>query len=256
MKFSIVTPSLNCGQYLKKTIDSVLDQEGKFDLEYLIMDGESTDNTHELVKKYDGQLDFISEKDEFPSDAITKGFERLDGDIFAWINADDYYEKDTFRKVQEVFESNPNVDWIYGYYNMVNKNGKKIRPLHAVYKKVLMNNYSFSLLLRENIFAQPSVFFRKNIIKQVLPLDYRSQNRTAFDYELWLKMAQISKPLLVKQVFSNFLYRSDSISVSQTKKLFQGQLAYAKLHGKGHPISLFIHQLNYFRNLLIYNLNL
>jgi glycosyltransferase involved in cell wall biosynthesis len=91
MKFTIVTPSYNQGRFIERTVRSVLEQEGDFQLEYLVIDGGSTDETVSVLERYRDRLSYISEPDEGQSEAINKGFARATGDVVAWLNSDDVY---------------------------------------------------------------------------------------------------------------------------------------------------------------------
>ena len=103
-KISIITPSFNQGQFLEQTIDSVLSQNYP-NLDYIIIDGASTDNSVEIIKKYEKHLHFwTSEKDKGQSNAINKGLKYASGDIINWLNSDDYYEQDSLKKVAHYFE--------------------------------------------------------------------------------------------------------------------------------------------------------
>jgi len=93
MKISVITPSLNQGAFIERTILSVLSQKGGFELDYIIVDGGSTDNTLDIVRKYQESLTWISEKDQGQSDAINKGFNLATGELLAWLNSDDTYER-------------------------------------------------------------------------------------------------------------------------------------------------------------------
>jgi glycosyltransferase involved in cell wall biosynthesis len=105
IKFSIVTPSYNQGQYLEKAILSVIEQDYP-NLEYIIIDGGSTDNSLEIIKKYEKHLAYwVSEKDRGQSHAINKGFERASGDLFGWLNSDDYFAPDALKTVAEVYHT-------------------------------------------------------------------------------------------------------------------------------------------------------
>lgn len=113
-RISIVTPSYNQAEFLERTIFSVLNQNYP-KLEYIIIDGGSTDGSVEIIKKYDKYLTFwVSEKDNGQADAIRKGFARATGEILAWINSDDTYLPGTFLKVAKAFIKNPKVDLIFG----------------------------------------------------------------------------------------------------------------------------------------------
>ena len=122
-RISIVTVSLNQGNYIEDAIQSVLKQNYK-NFEHIIIDGISTDNTIEILKKYK-HLKWISEKDEGQSDALNKGFKRCTGDIIGWLNSDDYYLEDTFNVVKNKL-LNPSMDAVYGNCIFVNKENEDL----------------------------------------------------------------------------------------------------------------------------------
>ena len=116
-RISIVTPSFNQGKYIEQTIQSVLSQNYP-NLEYIIIDGGSTDGTVEIIKKYEQQLTYwISEPDKGQTDAINKGFAKCTGEIFNWINSDDYYSPNSLHIVAEVFSENPTAKVVCGLEN-------------------------------------------------------------------------------------------------------------------------------------------
>ena len=91
MRISVVTPSYNQAAFVERAIGSVLSQTGDFELEYIVMDGGSTDGTVEILRHYDDRLTWLSEKDKGQSDAINKAFKLTTGEIIGWLNSDDYY---------------------------------------------------------------------------------------------------------------------------------------------------------------------
>ena len=126
MLISIVTPSYHQARYIEETIQSVLSQDYPH-IEYLIVDGGSTDETAGIIKKYEGQLAWwISEKDEGQTDAINKGFAHANGDILAWINSDDTYEPGAVTAAAQYLRDHPDVGMVYGDCNFINESGQVI----------------------------------------------------------------------------------------------------------------------------------
>jgi len=132
-KISIITPSFNQGKFIKKTIDSVLSQNYP-DLEYVVIDGGSTDNTVKILKSYGNKIKWISEKDKGQADAINKGLKIINGEIIAFINSDDYYLPDTFKKIVDFFKQNITCNVVTGDYLIINENGKPIQSFVGFYK--------------------------------------------------------------------------------------------------------------------------
>ena len=125
MKVTIITPSYNQGKYLERTILSVLEQKIG-NLEYLVMDGGSTDNSVEILKKYEEFLTWKSERDKGQTDAVNKGLRLASGDIIGWLNSDDIYYEDAVKKVLKVFEENPEINVVYGNANHIREDDSVI----------------------------------------------------------------------------------------------------------------------------------
>ena len=161
-KISIVTPTFNQGQYIEQTIQSVLDQKYP-NLEYIIIDGGSSDNTVQLIKKYEKYLSFwISEKDRGQSHAINKGLEKSTGDIFNWINSDDYYEGNVFEKAANAFSKEAihmfaGKSHVFGGDKEWVSNGTKLPDEES------------NLIVHPSI-DQPATFFSMEAVRQLGPL--------------------------------------------------------------------------------------
>lgn len=195
---SIITPSLNQGRYIEETIQSVLNQTYD-NVEYLIMDGGSTDSTHEIVRKYenDRRLKFYSQKDEGQYDAVNQGFTLASGDIFGWINADDVYADDTLARVLAVFQNCPDVEIVYGRLFSFRTERKTLR-------KLFCRNFSYKWL-RRYCYTNPSAtFIRKSIIqKDRLLIDISVP--TYGDWDWFLRMAEHGKKFhYLPEILANF----------------------------------------------------
>ena len=143
MSLSIITPSFNQGEYIEQTIDSVLSQKYP-NLEYIIIDGGSTDQSVEIIKKYKKHLAYwVSEPDQGQSDAINKGLRMATGEIINWINSDDYYEKDALQTVADAFQDD-RVNVVCGTGKIVSADGKLVRDsgvqmyMSKIWKKPLV----------------------------------------------------------------------------------------------------------------------
>src|SRR5215211_6231675 len=160
-KISVVTPSFNQGRYIEATIKSVVEQ-GYPNLEYLIMDGGSTDGTVEIIEKYSDQLTYwVSEPDEGQTDALIKGFNLASGDILCWLCSDDLFEARTLQEVAEIFVKHPDWEVVYGDSFWIDADGRPIR-----FKREIPY-YRFIWMYDHNYLPQPSTFWRRGIYEKV-----------------------------------------------------------------------------------------
>jgi glycosyltransferase involved in cell wall biosynthesis len=196
MLVSIITPSFNQARYLEDTIRSVLDQDHPH-LEYIIVDGGSTDGSQEIIQKYAHRLAWwVSEKDQGQTDAINKGFARAQGDVLAWLNSDDTYAPGAVSSALALLQANPKISLVYGDTNFIDENGKILGAFPAAqtdYKR-LRRGYVH--------IPQQAAFFRADIWKQVGPLD--PSFFFAMDYDLWVRIASVSQLLYTRQLWANF----------------------------------------------------
>lgn len=182
-RISIVTPSYNQGKYLEKTILSVLEQ-GYPNLEYIIIDGGSSDESVEIIRKYQDRLAYwVSEPDRGQSHAINKGFERATGEIFGWLNSDDYYHRGALREVAEQFIANPDAGAVVGAGDMLVEKTGAITLVEPF--PVTVNSLYGAV---DRFFAQPSCFFSRQAWIDCGPLD--ESLHLAMDLDLWLKIAR------------------------------------------------------------------
>jgi len=180
-KISIITPSFNQDQFIEDTICSVLNQDYS-DIEYIIIDGGSSDNTNEIIKKYENELHYcVSEPDNGQSHAINKGFAKATGEIIAWINSDDIYFPGTFKKVNDLFNDNPGIDILYSNGVWINAKGDIIH-----HKKNLPFHYNTWFYGMADPF-QPEVFYRNDVLNKVGYID--ESFMMMMDREWWIRMA-------------------------------------------------------------------
>lgn len=203
---SIITPSYNQAKYLEQTILSVLNQDHPR-IEYIVMDGASTDGSVDIIKKYAGRLvHWESEKDKGQADAINKGFARATGEIIAWLNSDDYYLPGTIRTVVKVFEENPDAVLVYGNMLAVDENGKTFNTLN--YKQLTLED-----LLCFQIIGQPAVFMRRSALQKTDGLD--STFHFLLDHLLWIQIAKHGRILHIDQTWSAARYHAEAKNVAK-----------------------------------------
>lgn len=219
---SIVTPSYNMAAFLPSTIESVLSQDYPR-IEYIIMDGGSTDGTAELLKKYEGRLHYITSPDKGPADAIDRGFARAHGDILAWLNSDDTYEPGAVRNAAEFMMAHPEIDVAYGEGYWIDEAGAKI----GLYPTKPFDPDA----LQEGCFiCQPAAFIRTSAYRQC-NLDPRLT--LSFDYDLWIRMAtprHSYKFAFIPKHLANSRMHSHCKTLMHREAVFQDSMALLRRH--------------------------
>ena len=210
-KITIITPSYNQGQFIEQTIDSVLSQNYA-SLEYIIVDGGSTDNTVEIIKKHEKHLAYwVSEPDKGQSDAINKGLKRATGDIVNWLNSDDYYEPDTLHKVSDAF-ADDNTNVLCGKSRLF-KGDATVKHSRGtdIYDDNLAKTIGWARI------DQPETFFRKSVIDQIgsvnPALHYVMDKEWWVRYLLAFGLSGIRK---IDEVLVNFRLHESSKTISQS----------------------------------------
>ena len=206
-KITIVTPSLNQGQFIEKTIQSILSQDYP-NLEYIVMDGGSSDDTLTILKAYSDQLKWISEKDNGQTDAINKGLRMADGDIVGYLNADDLLLPGTLSRVAQTFVDVPDAMWVTGQCRIIDEENKDIRRLITVYKNAWLRFRSRSSLLITDYISQPSTFWRTSILSELGYLEEKLHY--AMDYEYWLRLYSNYPPIFIPEYLAAFRIHTQS----------------------------------------------
>jgi glycosyltransferase involved in cell wall biosynthesis len=193
---SVITPSFNHARYIEATIQSVLLQDYPH-IEYIIVDGGSTDETVDILKRYESKLAWwVSEKDQGQTDAINKGFAHATGDILAWLNSDDTYEPGAISAAVKYLQEHPHIGMVYGDCNFINENGNEIGKFNAA--------QTSHRLIRQGYvhIPQQTMFFRADLWKQVGPLD--PSFYFAMDYDLWTRISARAEIKYMPQTWANF----------------------------------------------------
>ena len=202
-KITVVTPNRNGGATLRQTLDSVLQQD-YLNLEYILVDGGSTDDSHAILKEYRDRLTHILVgTDRTMYDGIAKGFDKAAGKVLAWLNSDDMYEPGILRRVGEVFARHPTWDVIY-FDGTVWKQGWRVpnRPQRYI---------GLPELLAGHMLYQESVFFRRRAYEAVGGLA-REGFHLAGDYDLWLRLAARFRFHFIAEHAGCFRLRSGQLS--------------------------------------------
>ena len=228
LTFSIITPSYNQGQFIENTIKSVLSQEGDFFLDYIIMDGGSTDNSIEFIKKYDQLLKegqwpvkckginyrWVSEKDNGQVDAINRGFAMSNGDVLDWINSDDRLTPNTLASVVEVVTKNPKAGAWVGGCNLITHDGKVLKTV----KPYGLTKDLLAAWGDRGHFIQPSCFFSRTSWEKYGPLDETFS--CAFDVDLYLKMISEFEFIGVNTLWTEATAHEDAKTQAQIPLLY------------------------------------
>lgn len=207
MRISIVTPSFNQGVFIERTIESVLSQRGDFELEYLVVDGGSADGTLAILRRHEGRLRFVSERDRGQSDAINKGFRLATGDVLAWLNSDDTYAPGALDAVAAALRDG-GARWCFGECRIVDEADREVRSAIARYKSWSSRRYSRAGLVGRNFIPQPATFFRRDLLAEAGPLD--ESLHFAMDYDLWLRFARLADPVFVPRTLATFRWHGRS----------------------------------------------
>lgn len=186
---SIITPSYNQARYLESTLRSVLQQDYQ-PVEYLVVDGASTDGSVDLIRRYAAQLAWwVSEPDQGQAEAINKGLQRAQGEIVAWLNSDDFYLPGAIQRAVAAFEAQPAAGMIFGDALSVDEWGRPINRL-------AFGEWGLVELLRFRIICQPAVFMRRAVLEQAGLLD--PHFHMMLDHHLWLRMAREAPVIQLK----------------------------------------------------------
>lgn len=226
MLVSIVTPSFNQARYLEATLESVLSQDYP-EIEYLVMDGGSTDGSRDILERYAPRLaGWVSEPDRGQTDAINKGFARARGEVFAWLNSDDTYQPGAVRAAVEQLRAHPEAAMVYGDANYIDEKGRVIGRFPAAQTDYRRLRQGYVHI------PQQSSFWRAEYWRKVAPLDPTFY--FAMDYDLWVRLAQMAPLVYVPgQPWANFRLHRDAKTISADDRCWPEMLRVHQRLGGG-----------------------
>jgi glycosyltransferase involved in cell wall biosynthesis len=225
-KFTVITPCYNAEKYISEAVESVIYQEGNFEIEYIIVDGGSQDNTISILENYSQELQrqklpvkcrkvsfsVISEQDSGMYDALVKGLRRASGDVISYLNSDDFYQNKCFHTIQSILVKYPKIKWFTGIATIYNKDGVILKtdvPFfydNQFIEKGIYDNRKLPFLQQE------STFFRKELIS-TLDLERLKSFKYAGDYFMWFSFAKKYPLHVIAAVLSGFRRHQSNISL-------------------------------------------
>ena len=210
---SIITPSFNQGGFIEETILSIQNQSYKH-IEHIIIDGESTDQTLAVLKKYSSSIVWISKPDTGQTNAINKGLKKSHGDIIAYLNSDDLYLPDTIKTVVDYFAEHPGVDMVYGDVIHIDDQSRIIEQVET-------GTISLAKFLTCQVYLpQPTVFFRKDIMEKIGFFDERLH--LAMDMDYWIRIFLAGKAAYIPRVLAKArFYSKTKSSVGYLKNFYE-----------------------------------
>jgi glycosyltransferase involved in cell wall biosynthesis len=223
---------LNAERYLAEAMRSVLTQDFE-DFEYILVDGGSSDRTQDIIRDFadkDGRVKWLIDPKPGIAHAMNRGIKMAGGDIIAFLHADDRYPgMTTLAKASALFQNRPDTLWVTGGLREIDGQGQKLRDLSA-------RRFSRSRLLRNNIIYHPATFIRRTAMIEVGGFD--ESLRYAMDYDLWLRLAEMSAPCICDELLAEFRVHAGSLSSDERDLALQEEyLVRRRYLGRG-PVRL------------------
>jgi glycosyltransferase involved in cell wall biosynthesis len=213
---SIVTPSYNSGRFLERTIESVLAQDYPH-IEYIVMDGGSTDHTVSILERYRGRLVYFSAEDKGPADAVNQGFQRSTGAILAWLNADDEYTPGAVTTAVRHLTEHPQAGVVYGQAVWIDESGAEIGPYPTT------SPYREGMFEQECGICQPAAFLRRSAFFD--SGGFKLDQNSCWDYDLWIRIARKHRFLAVPETLARSRMHRGSITLGGRRKVFEQNIA-------------------------------
>lgn len=235
-KISIITPSFNQGEFIEETIRSVLLQ-GYPNLEYIIIDGGSTDNSVEIIRAYEPWLAFWqSEPDRGQADAINKGFARATGEILAWLNSDDLYEPGALKIVANHFANHPDCDFVYGAGWYLNEDSSRMFRFPAT------RPFDRRLLLSQDYILQPAAFWRRRLWNEAGNLD--TSLNWGLDWEWFIRSTALGNAQFIETDLAGYRLAEGIKTLSGGERRRAELAAISRRYGGWYQPTNLIYQLD------------
>lgn len=220
---SIITPSYNQGRFIEETIRSILLQ-GYPNLEYIIIDAGSTDETLDIIRKYEPWIaQWVSERDRGQSDAINKGFSRANGEIIAWLNSDDIYHPGAIHQAVLALMEDPDCAMIYGGCDIVHEDG-------SLYQRYPTRPFDLKILITAwNFIPQPATFFRRDAYRAIGEVDVNLHY--SMDRDLWIRFGQRFKVKGIDPLLANIRYYDDCKTAAISREGRKERLKICRRYG-------------------------
>jgi glycosyltransferase involved in cell wall biosynthesis len=224
---TIVTPCYNMAELLPAAIESVLSQDYPR-LEYIVVDGGSTDATLSILERYRDRLTYSSAPDRGPSDAVHRGLRRAHGEIFAWLNADDTYLPGAIRAGVEYLEAHPEIDVVYGEGWWIDESG-------AIISRYPTLPFDAEVLQRDCFICQPAAFLRASSYRRC---ELDPAVNMSFDYDLWIRMAKAGfRFAAIPRYMANSRIHQGSLTINQRRRIFHASMNLLRRHYGYVPFS-------------------
>lgn len=252
-KISIITPSYNQAPFIRATIESILSQAGNFAIEYIVMDGGSTDGSVDIIREYAERvsagswpaqcasvsMEWVSERDKGQSDAINKGLRRATGDILSYLNSDDTYVPGAFEELVQGFAAHPEADIIYGDGDVIDAAGNtQWEWLSRPYDHAVMRSYHFLWNDFTNYIMQQATFWRRSLQDKIGLFD--ESFHYAMDAEYWIRAGHMGARLIhIPAKLGQFRLIEGTKSLSSPTIFWADYLEIFRRYGRGRSMTLF-----------------
>lgn len=207
---SVITPSLNQGKFIRETIESVLNQNYR-NIEYIVVDGGSADETVEILQSYGERITWLSEPDEGQADAVNKGIKLAKGEIIGWLNSDDTYCPGALSKAAEFLSMHPELDVVYG-------EGQHITETGDIIDRYPTEQFNYERLAETCFICQPSAFIRRRVFDHV-QLD--KDLHLCMDYAFWIETGQCFNYAYIPELFASSRLYPGNKTLSRRKEVYQ-----------------------------------